>query len=261
MSALGRLARQLVPAPARRALRGMITLSTEGRFSPLRVPVAAWKLRRHTGRLRKSLAPLEAAAGPESLTLEMMQDIATAWSNPGYVGDAGFLLDLARLILRGRGPVLDCGSGISTIVAARLLAPRHERVYSLEQEEGWSRHVATRLAALGLDNVSVWHAPLRQYQDFVWYDLAGRALPSRFAVIACDGPRVLDTEYASPFYEGWRVGVVPVLEAMGITFDHIILDDEEDERAQRLLARWRGHGLVLEAVETPTGRHVIGRPA
>jgi hypothetical protein len=52
--------------------------------------------------------------------------------------------------------------------------------------------------------------------------------------------------------------VVPVLADLGVSFDRILLDDASDPRAPALLARWRATGLILEEVETPTGRHIRG---
>jgi hypothetical protein len=222
----------------------------------------AWLRRRLlVRRLRAPLAALERTTAPEQLTLEMMEELVAAWGNPSYSGDAGYLLHLGRLIRSGSGPVLDCGSGLSTLVAAKLAARRGEMVWSLEQHREWYEHLAGVVRGLGIGNVRLWYAPLRPFADFVWYDLEGRSLPPRFGLVACDGPAVHRSRWPPPLFQAWRVGVVPRLQQLGIPFDHILLDDEVDQRASGVMARWESSGLSLEVVETPTGRHILGTPA
>ena len=253
------LLRRVLPAWALGPLRGIYRGVTASRYSPLRPVLEHLRHRRLLGRLRRSLAGLDAVTAPEQLTLEMMERIANAWSNRSYSGDPGFLLQMARLAFTSTGPVLDCGSGISTVVAARLVARRGETVVSLEQDQEWHRHLARVLADLRVENVQLWYTPLRPFDDFVWYDLGDRRLPARFGLISCDGPAVYSAAWPAALYQSWRVGVVPVLLELKVDFDWILLDDETDPRARGVIARWGALGVPLEVVETPTGRHLIGR--
>jgi hypothetical protein len=248
----------LLPGFVRRPLRGALNLVRTGRYSPLRPPLELLEIQLRLHRVRKSLTGLQAATGPEQLSLALMQRIVRAWGNTGWTGDAGFLLELARTVWQSRGPVLDCGSGLSTVISAIVAAHHGATVWSLEQDPRWFREVRRMLSGLGITNVILWYAPLRPQGDYVWYDLEGRNLPARFGTVACDGPSVRRSQWPPALHQSWRVGVVPVLEDLGVSFDRILLDDASDPRAPGLLARWRSRGLILEEVESPTGRHIRG---
>jgi predicted O-methyltransferase YrrM len=63
--------------------------------------------------------------------------------------------------------ILECGSGVSTIMFAEFLAeqqhaaPRRQRVISLEQDTEWVNHTRERLGALDLaDYATVLHVPI-----------------------------------------------------------------------------------------------------
>lgn len=141
-------------------------------------------------RLRGLLRELRAASAPEEVSLALLRRVHLAWGNVGWSPDPGFLHDVAARVGTARGNILDCGSGISTIVCAAAAARHGGVVYSLEQDEAWARHMDGVIQRLGIDNVILWHAPLRSYGDFVWYDLVGRSLPPAFACVSCDGPSV-----------------------------------------------------------------------
>ncbi|HEX7024868.1 MAG TPA: hypothetical protein VF187_08630, partial [Gemmatimonadales bacterium] len=211
-------------------------------------------------RLARSLARLERAAIPDEVDLTMMEQIVRAWDNPGYAGDAAFLLQVARDAWEGPGPVLDCGSGLSTIVCAAVAARRGARVWSLEQDASWHEDVRGMVSALRLDNVVLWHAPLRSYGGYVWYDLTGRELPRHFSVVACDGPAVRRSEWPPARFAAWRVGGVLALKELGIRFDRIILDDADDSRAPGLVERWEREGIAMREIASATGRHLVGHP-
>ena len=116
------------------------------------------------------------------------------------------------------------------------------------------------LDTLRLENVELCLAPLRTYDDFVWFNVHNRSLPDSFSHVFCDGPPIRPAAWQDPFYSSWRMGVVLVLQARGIRFDEIVLDDADDHRAPALCRRWEEAGLETSRVETPTGPFVVARP-
>jgi len=191
---------------------------------------------------------------------QLLGDLRSAWGNESFSVDNSFLSEVVARALVSRGAVLDCGSGLSTIVAGVIADVRGGGVWSLEQDKAWYKHVSGTLKQLGLTQVNLWYAPLRQYDDFVWFDVDGRTLPREFTHVFCDGPAVFPSDWSGPLYANWRVGVVPVLQGLGIPFGEIILDDAEDGRCSRVRERWAELGVATEVVSTPTGSFVIGRP-
>lgn len=215
----------------------------------LGAPVRAWRFRRQMARMRQLLDQL---AERTDVDLALLNALRNAWDDSGWSADAEFLFYGARMVRRHGGAVLDCGSGLSTLVFATLTAPSGGTVYSLEQDPAWHRHMTRVLSALGIRNVALWLAPLRPAGSCVWYDLGARELPALFGLVSVDGPAVLRQEHPD-FYEGWRGGVVPALQARAIRFAALALDDAEDKRCPALLARWQALGVPLVADGAASG--------
>jgi hypothetical protein len=167
-------------------------------------------------------------------------EIRRAWGNEAYSADVDYLAEVAARVAGCSGPILECGSGVSTLVAA--IAAGDRTVWSLEQDAGWFDLVSRRLARIGIRNVRITHAPLKDYGGFVWYDIAN--LPDAFDLVLCDGPAVF--ECWEPSIEAqWRVGLLPVMKAMGISVRAILLDDaSSDSRAPNLIERWTDLGFT-----------------
>jgi hypothetical protein len=230
------------------------------RLGPLR-PLVRWlRGRLRLARLRYGVARLRRMSSSEELSLPLMEELERAWGNPGYSGDPGFLVTIARYAWNSPGPFLDCGSGLSTLVLAVVAERRGTVVFALEQDEGWHRDLGRDLARLGIGNVHLWYAPLRVFDSFVWYDLGGRALPAELPFVACDGPAVHRAPWTPELYQAWRVGAPIVLRQEGVGFGRIVLDDASDARAPGLVQRWKSLGLSVVEVETPTGRHLEATP-
>ncbi len=194
---------------------------------------------------------------PDGMPIELshLERIREVWGNPGWTADAGFLLEVASAVRSRPGPVLDCGSGLSTVVCATLAARHGATVWSLEQDRRWYEYMCRVIVALGLDNVRLSYTPLRSYADFAWFDLGTIELPPHFSTVSCDGPAVLRSAFPSELYEAWRVGVVIVLKDLGISFDEILLDDvAEDRRSAALIERWHREGIPTAEIETATGK-------
>lgn len=241
-------------------VRAILSLLAAGRRSPFRPIVESVRFSQMIRRLRPSVRELRAITAPDQIDFALLARIHAAWGNRGWSADPGFLHDLAVRVSTAQGNLLDCGSGLSTIVCAALAARNGAVVYSLEQDERWFRYMGRAIRALGLSNVVLWYTPLRSYGDFVWFDLTGRTLPAAFSCVSCDGPSVGRRPWSPEEHANWRVGVVLVLNAMKIRFDEVVLDDAEDDRSPGVIERWRREGLDPLVVQTATGHHIVARP-
>jgi hypothetical protein len=190
--------------------------------SQLRSFAGKWRrriiLRRALGRLRKS-----PRASPE-----IWADLLRGWGNEDYAARPTYLDAVAAAAFAQRGPVLECGSGLTTLVLAAIAERSGSRVWSLEHEWDWYVNVRSALDRLRL-SADLLFAPLRSYGDFDWYGVDPRDLPM-FALVVCDGP--------PESTRGGRYGLLPVLRehlAAGCT---ILLDDAGRSGEQVALARW-----------------------
>jgi hypothetical protein len=188
--------------------------------------IDAWRLHRAIVKLRSGKTP----------DRELLGILRRAWGNESFSADVTYLSELAARVASCSGPILECGSGLTTIVAAAIAEQRDLVVWALEQDLDWARHVAGVAARSGIRNTRISHAPLREYDGHVWYDIKGLQLPKRFDLVMCDGPAVF--EHWGLSHAQWRYGVLPVLASRGISLGEILLDDATEPRASGVLKRW-----------------------
>lgn len=174
-----------------------------------------------------------------------------SWGNEGYSADVEFLAEVLSQIrtLHG-GAVLECGSGISTILMS--LAMTSGTMWTLESDPDWLQRVARVAQAYRLRNVQLIHAPLQAYGDYTWYAPPVARVP-RFQLVICDAP----TE-ATP---GGRYGLLPVMAAHLADDAIILLDDAETTTGRGVLARWQDEGWArVELRESAQGAFAIVTP-
>lgn len=154
------------------------------------------------------------------------------WSNNrGTAAGVDLLVELSEQCRQSDESMLECGSGVSTLVAAVY----HGDCWSLEQLPRWRRKVVRVGRAAGLP-VRVLDAPLRSYGDFDWFTIPG-CLPERFGLVLCDGP--------PGWTHGGRYGLLPVMGAR-IGGAVILMDDTNRAEEQHILTRWASEfGVVI----------------
>jgi len=184
-------------------------------------------------RLHRSIVKLRASKTPDRELLEMLR---RAWGNESMSADVTYISELAARVMNCRTSILECGSGITTIVAAVLAEKRGLTVWTLEQDRDWARYVERAVARNGIRNTKIIYAPLHEYDGYVWYDVDRLELPTRFDLVLCDGPFIIEQWGAS--HAQWRYGVLPVLASRGIELGEILLDDATEPRASNVLKRW-----------------------
>lgn len=203
-------------------LSGLITLR------PLRARLRAGHRRRTLDRAIRSLL-----ADPAPLfdpTSDVYERLMYGWDNRAYCAEPEFLVASLEAARDSDGDILECGSGLSTLLLGVVAARYDKRVWSLEHHLQWAQRVRSALAGYGLDRVTVDVAPLRRHADFDWYAPDINVMPKAFHVALCDGPPG-DTR-------GGRYGFLPVMRqylAAGCT---IILDDASRASERDTAERW-----------------------
>lgn len=150
---------------------------------------------------------------------------------------------LLAAVAAGRRRIVECGSGVSTVLVARLLRDRGGgTLYALEHDPGWAESARGRLAAEGLDRwARVIEAPLGPdplaQPGCEWYSSeALDQLPEAGVdLLLVDGPP------ASPEsgLERSRYPALPRLAGRLAQGAMVILDDADRAGERWVLERWQ----------------------
>ena len=161
---------------------------------------------------------------------QQLSALAAGWSNEGYAANVDYLAAVARSVIDTRGPVLECGSGATTILLGILGGRRTLEVWSLEHSTEWQERVVDVLNSNGISGVHVCKAPLMEYGEFVWYDPPLAQMPEQFSLVICDGPPGTT--------KGGRYGLLPVMNTRMPPGSTILLDDAGRPGELELIRRW-----------------------
>jgi predicted O-methyltransferase YrrM len=181
-----------------------------------------------------------------------------SWSE-GAMTPAGLAAVCADVAGRHRRRIVECGSGPSTLVLARLLHTRGGCLVSLEHDQTWATRVRTSLAATGHAEIAqVALAPLEPHplarDDLQWYaERALRSLPRRIDLLLVDGPPAFEPEM-----ELSRYPALPVLAERLARDATVVLDDIDRRGELRILEAWeRDCGFRFQV--RPAERIAVGR--
>lgn len=155
----------------------------------------------------------------------------------GWAGSPDFLLRVAEEILdRKPGIIMECSSGVSTIVSARTAQMNGKGyVYSLEHDPAYACKTRDLLAKYQLqDWATVIDAPLvPNSHGTPWYSLD--ALPKdipQVDILVVDGPPSSTGKLA-------RYPALPSLKHLFSSNTLLIIDDADRNDEQEMLARWK----------------------
>jgi hypothetical protein len=159
-----------------------------------------------------------------------LADLGRAWGEDGYRAVGGYLEEVARRAVEARGPILEIGSGLTTLILGALTARRGLPVWTLEHHPHYFRQTQESIKTHNLPNLHLTFAPLRDYGEFCWYDAPLDTLPRDFSLVIADGP--------PGDVKGGRFGLLPVLRSHFASEVIVLLDDAEREQEKVVLRRW-----------------------
>ena len=220
--------RRLVPAPVKRAIKARL-------------------LQR---KLAKAVARVRDLPLGQVPSVEMLLELQAGWSNEGYAARTDYLEEVAKHAATTSSAILECGSGLTTILVGLLAGRRGVKTLSLEHIPQWQARVNAVLKQLQIPNVQVALAPLRAYDSFDWYEVPLAELPSEFGLVVCDGPPGTTA--------GGRYGLMPTLGARLAPGSIILLDDTERPNEIEVLRRWAAETPIsVSKRETPSGSFAV----
>ncbi len=153
---------------------------------------------------------------------------AVDFSNNMFGVQADVLALCVWLAREAKGPIIEAGSGLTTIMMAAA-NPDHY-VYCLEHSTDWADRTIYMAQQAGIRNIAMCHCPIQEG----WYDLSEveAELPKEFALGLVDGP---------PRLEGSRL---PFFDKF--TCSKIICDDADDPTyVEQIKEKLPGKDFVL----------------
>jgi hypothetical protein len=174
----------------------------------------------------------------------LLEALSRAWGNEGFSANLPFLAEVATQAAHAEAPILECGSGLTTIVLGLLAGRRGVPVHTLEHMPDWFAQVSTVLQRHRIPGVQLHLTPLIEYGSFEWYDLPKVEWPGEFRLVVCDGPPNL----------GGRYGLLPLLGPQLPAGAIILLDDATDPAEILVRQRWQAERWMREEVHEGRGR-------
>jgi hypothetical protein len=197
-------------------------------------------------RIRRGVRAISRLKHGELPSRATLQSLSLGWGNDGYAANLDYLEEVAKNAATTAGPILECGSGLTTLLLGMLAGRRGVVVRSLEHSAEWQQRISTVLTQNRIANVKVLTSPLRDYGDFSWYDPPLQNLPDNFRLVVCDGPPGMT--------KGGRYGLLPVFGARLPEGAVIVLDDAGRPGEVELVNRWqREVDLAVQFVSKPAG--------
>jgi predicted O-methyltransferase YrrM len=186
------------------------------------------------------------------VSLDLLDELVANWNNT-WSAQEEYIQAFLRGARQAQGPILECGSGLSTLLLGAVAERTGQRVWSLEHEPVWLDKVERALARYGINSVTLCLSPLIDYGPYSWYEPPLNQMPGDFALIVCDGPPGTT--------RGGRYGALPVMKSRCRPGCTILLDDAIRPSEQVVLERWAsevGAPFAIEGETKPYGRVTLG---
>ena len=174
----------------------------------------------------------------------LLEALSRAWGNEGFSANLPFLAEVAAQAARAEAPILECGSGLTTIILGLLAGRRGVPVHTLEQMPEWFTRISSVLQRHRIPGVHLHLTPLIEYGSFEWYELPKVGWPSEFRLVVCDGPPNL----------GGRYGLLPLVGRQLPAGAVILLDDATEPPEILVRQRWQAERRLREEVHEGRAR-------
>jgi hypothetical protein len=195
--------------------------------------------------LRSALLSLERVLDRNTLPNQgLMRQLVQSWGNEAWSASEPFLSAILQWLPRTQGTIVECGSGLSTLMLAVAASKSGRIVCSLENDADWEARVRAALPERVETAVRLLPAPIRSYGEFDWYATQGAPIPPQVGFVVCDGP--------PGSTRGGRFGLVPVLQKLFAPGCIVLLDDTQRDAEREVMERWCNEfgGSVVEQGQT-----------
>jgi hypothetical protein len=190
--------------------------------------------------LRRAVRHIGGLPLGEAPPREVLQSLQFGWGNEGFAAQTEYLHEVAQRAATTAGPILECGSGLTTLLMGLLAGRRGVETWSLEHIPDWRARVVRTLEQFNIPHVQVCSVALRDYDGYAWYDAPMTELPREFQLVICDGPPGETC--------GGRYGLLPVIGHRLPSGSVILFDDANRKGETEVLHRWSSETKIEVAV-------------
>lgn len=261
------------------ALAGVLGLTSQTAIAPVAIILAVltgiahfWKsqladIAAERARItRKRFEDLEHMLA-ETQGLVQLYGIGLPYPLP-FGGDYALTADAAAILARQLAlirpkVVVELGSGVSTILVAKLLQNQgYGRIYSLDHDFDWAAVTRDNIRATGLyEYAKVFHAPLVKQgidgQIFLWYQIPVEVAElSQIDLLIVDGPPQKTDPTGLPRYPA-----LPKFLSKLSQTAQIFVDDSKRMEEQEMVRLWleRYPGWQASLLQTVPGTYLMWR--
>jgi Methyltransferase domain len=183
-----------------------------------------------------------AAIAPNKIpSRELLDQLRRGWGNQGWSGRTAYLEEVVKWAAITPGPVLECGSGLTTILLGLYAGRRGVPLWTLEHDFAWHKRIANVLSDRHISSVNLSLAPLRDFGSFSWYAPPLTLMPAEFKLVVCDGPPERTTR-------GKRFGLLPVMGKRLASNCVILLDDLNIELEDNVIDHWAAERVAMTKI-------------
>lgn len=159
----------------------------------------------------------------------LLGELIHGWDNEDWSATSEYLAACLTHAMTTKGPILECGSGLTTIIVGILADSLGKNLWSLEHDLGWAQRVNEQLIEHEIHSVCLTACPLKVFDGYSWYDAPLESMP-QFSMVICDGPPA--------GISGGRYGLLPIMRSKLEPGTIILLDDAERVGEQTIAGRW-----------------------
>jgi len=212
-------------------------------------PIKSFLLRRQLRRAIEKIRRLPQGVVPDRA---LLSELIVGWGNEGYAANLDYLEEIAKRAVSADGPILECGSGATTILLGVLCASRQIEVWSLEHSNEWRARIVELLERSGITGSRVCSAPLVEHGEFDWYDPPLAKMPKSFSLVICDGP--------PGSTKGGRYGLLPIMNDRLPRGSYVLVDDASRPAESEMVERWeREFQFETQVVDAAGGKFAVMR--
>jgi Methyltransferase domain len=159
---------------------------------------------------------------------DILTRLAYGWGNESHSASIEYLEDCIKYASQSGLPILECGSGLTSIIAGLVAMKNGNTVWTLENIKSWYQRVKKYLDMYNIASVRHNYCPIKDYGDFAWYNAPLDVMPDKFSLVICDGPAIKNV----------KLNVFPAMKDRFSPGCIILFDDARVGQLDSMISYW-----------------------